>query len=178
VLEQSLVARRLTSSSLRAGVTVEARPSNFTQSAGLIFYYNTSSYFYLRTTVREVGGELIAGDAPTEQILEIFERDPYKGLCSFGAVVVEAGGALRLEGELNGAHLQFFWSQGGNALLPIGPELDALQLSDDHGGFLRFTGAFVGVAAQDLRDRMFKADFTDFRFAPGLEHRVPGSAPD
>lgn len=176
VLEQSLVARRMTSRSLQAGVTVEARPTNFTQSAGLIFYYNTSSYFYLRTTVREVGGELLPGDGPTEQILEVFERDPFKGLCSFGAVVVEAGGSLRLEGVLNGAGLQFFWSQGSNPLQPIGPELDALQLSDDHGGVLRFTGALVGVAAQDLRDRVFTADFTDFRFGPVLEHRGPGSA--
>jgi xylan 1,4-beta-xylosidase len=51
-------------------------------------------------------------------------------------------------------------------LKSIGPELNALQLSDDHGGALRFTGAFVGVAAQDLRDRSFTADFTDFLYRP------------
>ncbi|HEY8701962.1 MAG TPA: family 43 glycosylhydrolase [Arthrobacter sp.] len=175
VQEQSLVARRLTGSSLRAGVTLEARPSNFTQSAGLIFYYNTSSYFYLRTTVREARAELLPGDGPTEQILEVFERDPFKGLCSYGAAVVEAGVAVCLEGVLDANGLQFFWSQGSSPLQPIGPELDALQLSDDHGGALRFTGAFVGVAAQDLRDRVFTADFTDFRLGPVrepvLEHR-------
>lgn len=170
LLEQSLVARRLTSTSLRVGVTVEARPSNFTQSAGLIFYYNTSSYFYLRTTIREVGGELVAGDAPTEQILEVFERDPFKGLCSFGTVVVEPGVPLRLEGIIDGGSLQFLWSYAGQQLQPIGPELDALQLSDDHGDILRFTGALVGVAAQDLRDRKFTADFTDFEFKPADGH--------
>ena len=169
VLDQSLVARRLVSPSLQVAVTVEARPSNFTQSAGLIFYYNTSSYFYLRTTVREVGGDLLPGDAPTEQILEVFERDPFKGLCSFGAVVVEPGVPLRLEGIVNGGSLQFFWSYPGQELQPIGPELDALQLSDDHGDVLRFTGAVVGVAAQDLRDREFTADFTDFQFHPADE---------
>ncbi|GGJ22447.1 glycoside hydrolase 43 family protein [Paenarthrobacter histidinolovorans] len=166
VLEQSLVARRLTSDSLRAGVTVEANPSNFTQSAGLIFYYNTSSYFYLRTTVREVGGNLTDGDAPVEKILEIFERDPYTGLNSLGAVVVDPDVPLRLEGTLDGAGLQFSWSYLGRPLQAIGPELNALQLSDDHGDDLRFTGAFVGVAAQDLRDRRFTADFTDFQFRP------------
>lgn len=164
VLEQSLVARRLTSGSLRAGVTVEAQPTNFAQSAGLIFYYNTSSYFYLRTTVREAGGELLDGDAPTEQILEVFEKDPYKGLHSFGSVVVESSSPLRLEATLDGGRLQFFWSDLGKPLQRIGPELNALQLSDDHGDTLRFTGAFVGVAAQDLRDQRFTADFTDFQF--------------
>jgi xylan 1,4-beta-xylosidase len=145
-------------------VTLEARPANFTQSAGLIFYYNTASYFYLRTTVREIGGNLVPGDAAMEQILEVFEKDPLTGLQSHGAAVVEPGLPLRLEGSLNGAHVQFRWAQGNNQLRPIGPELNALQLSDDHGGALRFTGAFVGVAAQDLRDRSFTADFTDFQY--------------
>ncbi|WP_457963664.1 family 43 glycosylhydrolase [Arthrobacter sp. D1-29] len=169
--DQSLVARRLTSPDVTAGVTLEASPANFTQSAGLIFYYNTASYFYLRTTVREVGGDLVDGDAPVEQILEVFERDPFTGLQSHGAVVVEPGLPLRLEGSINGDRAQFRWAQGGNPLSPIGPELNALQLSDDHGHVLRFTGAFVGIAAQDLRDRSFSADFTDFRYDTGEADR-------
>ena len=164
--EQSLVACRLTSPSLTAGVTLEATPKNFTQSAGLIFYYNTSSYFYLRTTVREVGGQLVPGDAPTEQILEVFEKDPVTGLKTHGAAVVDKDIPIRLEAVLTGGRLQFHWSQSGDVLEPIGPELNALHLSDDHGGALRFTGAFVGVAAQDLRDRSFTADFTDFVCRP------------
>lgn len=164
--EQSLVARRLTGRSLTAGVTLEATPVNFTQSAGLIFYYNTSSYFYLRTTVREIGGRLVPGDAPTEQILEVFEKDPLTGLTTHGAAVVIKELPIRLEGVMRGSRLQFHWSQSGEALESIGPELNALHLSDDHGGALRFTGAFVGVAAQDLRDRSFTADFTDFLYRP------------
>lgn len=164
--EQSLVARRLTSRSLTAGVTLEATPVNFTQSAGLIFYYNTSSYFYLRTTVREIGGRLVPGDAPTEQILEVFEKDPVTGLTTHGAAVVIKDVPIRLEGVMRGSRLQFHWSQRGEALESIGPELNAFHLSDDHGGALRFTGAFVGVAAQDLRDRSFTADFTDFLYRP------------
>jgi xylan 1,4-beta-xylosidase len=164
--EQSLVARRLTSPSLTAGVTLEATPRNFTQSAGLIFYYNTSSYFYLRTTVREIGGRLVPGDAPTEQILEVFEKDPVTGLKALGAAVVDKAVPLRLEAVMTGGRLQFHWSQSGDVPESIGPELNALHLSDDHGGALRFTGAFVGVAAQDLRDRSFTADFTDFLYRP------------
>jgi xylan 1,4-beta-xylosidase len=164
--EQSLVARRLTSPSLTAGVTLEATPVNFTQSAGLIFYYNTSSYFYLRTTVREIGGRLVPGDAPTEQIVEVFEKDPVTGLKTLGAAVVDKDVPIRLEAVMTGGRLQFHWSQSGDVLESIGPELNALQLSDDHGVALRFTGAFVGVAAQDLRDRRFTADFTDFLYRP------------
>ncbi|HJV97484.1 MAG TPA: family 43 glycosylhydrolase [Arthrobacter sp.] len=162
--DQSLVARRLTAMTVAAGVTLEARPMNYTQSAGLIFYYNTASYCYLRTTVREVGGELIPGDAPVEQVLEVFEKDPLTGLQSHGTVRVDEGLPLRLEGVMDSGQLRFHWSQGGQPLRPIGPALNALALSDDHGDVLRFTGALVGVAAQDLRDRSFTADFTDFRY--------------
>jgi xylan 1,4-beta-xylosidase len=73
---------------------------------------------------------------------------------------------IRLEAVMTGGRLQFHWSQSGDVLESIGPELNALHLSDDHGGALRFTGAFVGVAAQDLRDRSFTADFTDFLYRP------------
>lgn len=162
--DQSLVARRLTAMTVTAGVTLEARPTNYTQGAGLIFYYNTASYCYLRTTVREVGGELVSGDAPSEQVLEVFEKDPLTGLQSHGTVIVSEGLPVRIEGVMNRGELRFFWSQGGRPLQPIGPALNALALSDDHGDVLRFTGALVGVAAQDQRDRSFTADFTDFRY--------------
>lgn len=165
--EQSLVARRLTAPAVTAGVTIDARPANYTQSAGLVFYYNTASYFYLRTTVREIGGDLVPGDAALEQILEVFEKDPLTGLQSHGTVVVEGSRPLRLEGCLEEGTLQFHWSHDGGVLQPIGPALNALALSDDHGGALRFTGTLVGVAAQDLRDRTFTADFTVFSFEAG-----------
>lgn len=164
--EQSLVARRLTTTSIRAGVTLETEPANYSQSAGLIFYYNTSSYFYLRTTVRETDGQPGDTEAKSEKILEVYEKDPMTGLQSHGTVAVRRNVPLRLEGSLQGDKLQFYWSSPTKPLEPIGPALDALHLSDDHGGLLRFTGAFVGVAAQDLRDRSLTADFANFTYQP------------
>lgn len=165
--EQSLVARRITAPAVTVCVTVDASPANYTQSAGLVFYYNTDSYCYLRTTVREIDGDLVPGDAALEQILEVFEKDPLTGLQSHGTAVVDSWLPLRLEGSLEGETLQFYWSQDGDPVKPIGPTLNALALSDDYGGALRFTGTLVGVAAQDLRDRTFTADFTDFSFETG-----------
>jgi xylan 1,4-beta-xylosidase len=141
---------------------VEAEPENYTHSAGLIFYYNTSSYVYLRTTVRETGGIFGDGDMDTEKVVEVLENDPLTGLRSHGTVPVPAGVPLRLEGSLADDQLHFSWAAAGCPLQPIGPAFNALQLSDDHGDVLRFTGTLVGVAAQDLRDRTFTADFTDF----------------
>lgn len=46
--------------------------------------------------------------------------------------------------------------------MDIGPVLDASRLSDDYGDRLRFTGAFVGVCAQDLSGTGAVADFDRF----------------
>jgi xylan 1,4-beta-xylosidase len=164
--DQALVARRLTSTSLDAGVTMEASPENYSQSAGLIFYYNTESYFYLRTTAAEAGGHFAQGDPQFEQVLEIYEKDPSKGLLAHGTVAVRPDVPLKLAGSLRSNSLQFSWSYSDGPWTPIAPAFNALNLSDDHGEKLRFTGAFIGVAAQDLRDRRFTADFSNFTYRP------------
>jgi xylan 1,4-beta-xylosidase len=92
------------------------------------------------------------------------------GLTTHAAVVVDKDVPIRLEAVMTGGRLQFHWSPSGGVLESIGPELNALHLSDDHGGALRFTGAFVGVAAQDLRDLSFTADFTDVLYRPAYRH--------
>ncbi|MEV7663309.1 family 43 glycosylhydrolase [Paenarthrobacter sp. NPDC089316] len=162
--DQSLVARRLTSTSLDVSVLMEANPRNYSQSAGLIFYYNTASYFYLRTTVAEVDGRFATGDPEFETVLEVYEKDPGSGLQSHGRVVVRPDTPLRLMASLRDESLQFSWRHPGGPETHIGPVLNSLNLSDDHGDTLRFTGAFVGVTAQDLRDRKFTADFRDFTY--------------
>ncbi|SKB73065.1 xylan 1,4-beta-xylosidase [Arthrobacter sp. 31Cvi3.1E] len=164
--DQSLVARRLTSTSLNVSVLVEASPKNYSQSAGLIFYYNTDSYFYLRTTAAEADGRFRAGNPQFECVLEVYEKDPTTGLQSHGRVVVRPNTPLRLMASLRDDSLQFSWSYPDGTGTAIGPILNSLNLSDDHGEKLRFTGAFAGVAVQDLWDRKFTADFRDFTYRP------------
>jgi xylan 1,4-beta-xylosidase len=53
-------------------------------------------------------------------------------------------------------------SPDGATWQKIGPVLDMSKLSDDYGNFLHFTGAFVGLCAQDLRDARATADFDFF----------------
>ncbi|WP_416417230.1 family 43 glycosylhydrolase [Paenarthrobacter aromaticivorans] len=175
--DQSLVARRLTSTSLDVSVLIEASPKNYGQSAGLIFYYNTDSYFYLRTTVAEADGRLTAGDPQYEKVLEIYEKDPVTGLQAHDRVVVPADTPLRLIASLRDHSLQFSWSHPYGRESLIGPLLNSLNLSDDHGNKLRFTGAFVGVTAQDLRDRTFTADFHEFTYSPWTPSITSSSLP-
>ena len=55
----------------------------------------------------------------------------------------------------------------GAARQPAGPALDATLLSDDRvieGGSWGFTGAFVGLCAQDSAESGIQADFDDFSY--------------
>ena len=60
---------------------------------------------------------------------------------------------------MNRARLQFSASPDGKSWRKIGPALDASKLSDDYGSTLRFTGAMVGLCAQDVGGTRAAADF-------------------
>lgn len=157
--DQSLIAQRIRSESVSASVVLDAVPENYTQSAGLIFYYNTSAYFYLRLSVRDTEDSL-------ERVVEVWERDAEKGLLVHATAVVPDSGPLLLKGTMTPSEVQFSWGTEDGGLQQLAAGLNATHLSDDYGRTLRFTGPFVGVCAQDLRDQTFCADFAKFTLTP------------
>lgn len=182
--EQGLLAQRITHDAVTVDVVVDARPRNYSQSAGLILHYNTSAYFYLRLSVREAslgsatestpahstpdGPHTPEPDTVLERIVEVWERDALNGLLIHGSTTLPHEGPVRMKADLADGWLQFHVGAEGAALHPLGPRLDATHLSDDCGKTLRFTGPFAGICAQDLRDQEFSADFTDFSLCPGV----------
>lgn len=56
---QSLLARRLEAFTAEVETAVDYTPENFQQMAGLIFYYDTDDYVYLRITTHETLGKCI-----------------------------------------------------------------------------------------------------------------------
>ena len=162
--DQSLLAQRVTEHRADVEVTVEARPRTFTQAAGLVLWYNTSSYLTLDLTWAEPEGEPQRGQqwrAGGRPVLSLVERDP-EGTRTVAVREVAADGPLTLGATVDGAEARFWVSEGGQRR-PIGPALDFSRLSDDYGPRLRFTGAFAGIHARDLVDGAFTADFTGFR---------------
>src|SRR5699024_2256099 len=59
--QQSLLAQRITEHEIHAEVVVDAEPRTFTQSAGAVLWYNTTSYYQLHLTWTEPQGEPQAG---------------------------------------------------------------------------------------------------------------------
>jgi xylan 1,4-beta-xylosidase len=67
-----------------------------------------------------------------------------------------------LRAEINRERLQFSASPDGEAWQDIGAALEMAKLSDDYGSTLRFTGAMIGLCAQDVGGTFKHADFDFF----------------
>jgi xylan 1,4-beta-xylosidase len=147
----SLIAARQRTFVSRASTVVDFEPTHFSQSAGLVVYYNALNWIQLRVYLSEtLGGRAIA-------IMEA--RDGVKTERMLDRQHVTAG-AVRLDALLDHDVVQFSWGQDGEALNDIGPRLDISYLSDEvtRG----FTGTFVGITVQDSVHRDASARFGHF----------------
>ena len=152
--EQSLVAKRLRSFRSIAETRMEFRPTSFLQSAGLICYYDTRGHYYLRVTHDEQMGRVL-GVVQTDE--GVYTELPK------AQVAINDWQDLYLRAEIDQENLRFLASPDGTQWQPIGSLLDATKLSDDYGtGAFRFTGAFVGLCAQDLGGTGASADYDYF----------------
>ena len=153
LFDQSLVAKRLQSFRCSAETCVEFSPAHFTQMAGLICSYDTRQHFYLRITHDEKRGKIL-GIVLTDDGAydELHESD----------IEINDWPQCHLRAEIDRAQLHFYASRDGANWQMIGPVLEAWKLSDDYGSTLRFTGAMVGLCAQDIGGTRAHADFDYF----------------
>ncbi|WP_199613833.1 glycoside hydrolase family 43 protein [Paenibacillus alkalitolerans] len=152
---QSLVARRQQAFNCTAETCVEFEPEQYQQMAGLILYYDTKDYIYLRITrdeeagkclgiIRSVGGRY---DEPMDCDL------PIEGVTRCGLRAV-------IEREF----VQFWCSLDGSDWSPVGDKMDVAHLSDESPDYIRFTGTFIGLCVQDLSGARKHADFDYFEY--------------
>ncbi|TGX55744.1 glycoside hydrolase family 43 protein [Sphingomonas gei] len=153
---QALVARRQQHFRYTATTQVEFDPAHFQQAAGLICYYNGTKYHYLFVT-RD-------GDA---RQLQIMSSSPVDGGSSVVTVAPDLPrGPIDLRVEVDLDELRFAWRPQGDRDWQLAPALDASVLSDEvsFSGLPNFTGAFVGMACQDMAGTAAPADFAFFRY--------------
>ncbi|MEU9343128.1 glycoside hydrolase family 43 protein [Streptomyces sp. NPDC048278] len=152
----SLLARRVTASrcSLRTSLTFAPRSPD--HMAGLTAYYNTRNWHYLHVTAEDDGSP----------VLRTLSCEAGRLVAHRPTVPLVPGRAVVLHAELDLPVLRFSYDTGqGMCVLPL--ELDATVLSDEHAddvhdGQLRvlgFTGAMLGLWAQDLDGAGVHADF-------------------
>lgn len=159
--EQALVARRQTAFAYDAETEVHADPKIHMQLAGLVAYYNRFAYHYLALTFDQAVGTCL-------QVISCSGTQG-GGQTTIGLVEpipVPAGSPVRLKVEVRTTTLTFFYAIGADDWTQVGGILDASILSDECGAgeHANFTGAFVGMSANDMSGQAMPADFAYFRY--------------
>ncbi|WP_138750773.1 glycoside hydrolase family 43 protein [Paenibacillus sinopodophylli] len=156
---QSLVARRQQAMNCEAETEVEINPDHFQQMAGLILYYDTKDYVYLRISHDEKLGKCLG--------LVRSVKGTWESL-SESEVSIGESITCRLRVVIHTDTAQFYYSVDNGEWRSIGPELDILHLSDEALDLTRFTGNFIGLCAQDLSGAQKYADFNYFRYSENM----------
>ncbi len=157
LFSQALVARRQQSHCCSASTIVEFAPQHFQQMAGLICYYNSSKFHYLYVSSDESGRHVRVMSALPDQPQTDAFTSPF---------AIPSDGAVELRVEIDWARLQFAYRVAGADWTWVPQPFDASILSDEATapGLPNFTGAFVGVACQDMSGARCAADFDWFEY--------------
>ena len=160
VFDQSVLCRRQEHFSFRAETLLEFEPQSFQHMAGLIYRYNEANLYYLFMS---------CNPRTMQKELRVLYLDDGKYEYSEAVPYPETRVWLRL--DVDGADAQFSYSADGQTYHKIGKCADATIMSDEYARPMGFTGAFVGMACQDLRDHRKTADFLKFRYEDKEERK-------
>jgi xylan 1,4-beta-xylosidase len=172
LFRQSLVARRQQSHCFSATTVVEFEPQHFQHLAGLVCYYNSSKFHYLHISREEsIGKHLrVMSCLPDSTQTDAFTPP----------IAIPAGKPVHLRVEVDYERLHFAYRVEGadNNWHWLPQQFDASILSDEAGvpGLPNFTGAFVGMACQDLAGTLTPADFDFFEYDERTFHPGPFAA--
>jgi xylan 1,4-beta-xylosidase len=156
---QALVARRQQSHCVSITTVVEFEPEHFQQMAGLTCYYNSVKFHYLYISHDDaIGKHIRVMTTVPDQV----QADAFTA-----PIALPGGRAVHLRAEIDYERLYFAYRLDGDAAWTWIPQpFDASILSDEATapGSPNFTGAFVGVACQDLAGTARPADFDYFEY--------------
>jgi xylan 1,4-beta-xylosidase len=160
LFKQALVARRLQAHCLSAATVIEFEPEHFQQSAGLVCYYNSAKFHYLYLSHDETSGKHL-------RVMSCLPDSPQTDAFT-PPIAIPSGKPVHLRVEIDFERLHFAYRVEGVdkdwRWLP--QQFDASILSDEATapGQPNFTGAFIGMACQDLAGTARPADFDFFEY--------------
>jgi xylan 1,4-beta-xylosidase len=154
---QALVARRQQAHCFSASTRLEFEPEHFQQMAGLVCYYNSSKFHYFYVSQDDGGKHLRVMSAIPDQASSDAFTAP---------IPITTGVPITLRVEVDHHRLLFAWRVGDGAWQWVPQQFDASILSDEATapGSPNFTGAFVGMACQDMSGAGRPADFDWFEY--------------
>ena len=158
LFRQSLVARRQESHRCSIQTRIEFEPEHYQQMAGLVCYYNSSKFHYLYICRDEARGKhlRVMSALPDQPSADAFS-DP---------ISLTFDGPLELRAEIDLDVLRFAFRSPDREWQWLRQTFDASILSDEASapGLPNFTGAFLGMACQDLCGSGHPADFQWFEY--------------
>jgi xylan 1,4-beta-xylosidase len=155
---QALVARRQQAFCYTAETVLDVAPDHYQQMAGLVCYYGGVKFHYLYVSHDETLGKHL-------RVMSALPDQPQAD--AFTASIPISGDApVGLKVEVDYERLYFSYRVGEGAWQRLPQTFDASILSDEATvpGAPNFTGAFVGMAAQDLAGTALPADFDYFAY--------------
>ena len=157
LFRQALVARRQQAHCFTAATRVAFDPQHFQQTAGLVCYYNSTKFHYLHLSRDDDGTHLRVMSAVPDSVSADAFTPP---------IPMETGAPIDLRVEVDFERLRFAYRTAGEAWNWLPQQFDASILSDEATapGLPNFTGAFVGMACQDLAGTARPADFDWFEY--------------
>ena len=172
---QSLVARRQQAHCFSASTVIEFEPEHFQQLAGLVCYYNSTKFHYLYLSHDETLGKhlRVMSCAPDSMQADSFTP----------SIAIPPGKPLHLRVEVDYERMHFAYRVEGvdQEWQWLPQQFDASILSDEclAPGQAHFTGAFVGMACQDLAGTGKPADFDYFAYEERpFRANLPSAAPE
>jgi xylan 1,4-beta-xylosidase len=158
VFRQALVARRQQAHCYSASTVVEFEPGHFQQQAGLVCYYSGIKFHYFYISHDEVMGKHLRVMSALPNHVQSDAFTP--------AIAIPAGKPVQLRVEVDFERLYFAYRLEGSDWQCLPQQFDASILSDEASlpGGANFTGAFVGMACQDMSGTGLAADFDYFEY--------------
>ena len=162
---QALVARRQQAFCYSASTRMEFHAAHFQHAAGLVAYYNSAKFHYFHVSHDDQIGRHL-------RVMSALPDSPQAD--AFTAPIPVPPGPIELRAEVDYERLRFAWRIDGVEWQWLPEQFDASILSDEATapGQPNFTGAFVGMACQDMSGAGNPADFDWFEYrerayAPG-----------
>jgi len=158
LFRQSLVARRQQAHCYSASTMVEFEPEHFQQQAGLVCYYGGAKFHYFYLSHDDAVGKhlRVMSGLPNHAQADAFTAP----------VPIPRGRRVELRVEVDYERLCFGYRLEGAGWNWLPQLFDPSILSDEASapGRPNFTGAFVGMACQDMAGTALPADFDYFEY--------------
>ncbi|HVZ99246.1 MAG TPA: glycoside hydrolase family 43 protein [Caulobacterales bacterium] len=156
--KQSLVARRWQAHCFTAATRMEFAPRHFQQMAGLVCYYGAAKFHYLHVAHDDAAGTHLRVMSALPDAVNAHAFSP--------PLPIAQHTAIELRVDVDFERLRFSYRADGEDWRTLPQIFDASLLSDEASlpGLPNFTGAFVGVACQDMSGAALPADFAWFEY--------------